>query len=341
MFRRVGRRRLSAGGGLGVGNVRGTREQLLQEGGVGSVVAPWFVASPASIAMVGAPQQFGQPLAGTHRGPELLRRAGVREMLGSLGWRVIDAGDVDMSLGSSRSGVIAGSRNLFERARAFHEEGRLVLSVGGDHSIALGSVGAALAARPETRVLWVDAHADVNTPETSPTGNMHGMPLAYLLGLAADERLDWISDLLAPDRLAYVALRDVDAAERPVLRALRDRGAFVSTMHEVDQWGIGAVMDRALRALGYADDDRPPPLHLSYDIDAIDPQFASATGTVVRGGLTFREAHYVCEAVWATRALGSMDIVEVNDTLTDPARAQETVDLAASLVASACGDVIL
>lgn len=122
-------------------------------------------------------------------------------------------------------------------------------------------------------------------------------------------------------------------------------GAYVSTMREIDEVGIGSVMAGALHSLGYGNNSLPsderPPLHLSFDIDAIDPQYARATGTVVRGGLTFREAHYVCETVSSTQALVSMDIVEVNDTIADADRAKETVDLATSLVASACGDVIL
>lgn len=126
---------------------------------------------------------------------------------------------------------------------------------------------------------------------------------------------------------------------------IRCAGAYVSTMREIDEVGIGAVMANALRSLGYGNDSRSaderPPLHLSFDIDAIDPQYARATGTVVRGGLSYREAHYVCETVSSTQALVSMDIVEVNDTLADADRAKETVELATSLIGSACGDVIL
>lgn len=335
----------SHGGGLGVGNVRGVREQVLDLH-ASVIKAPHFLSQPATIELVGAPQQFGQPLAGTHRGPDLLRRFGLREMLTSLGWRIVDSGDVDMSSpgerreGKHESVVEAGSRRLYEACKAAHRHERLVLALGGDHSIALGSVAAALSQRPDTRILWVDAHADVNTPSTSPSGNMHGMPLGFLLGYAT---YDWLPTPLDPSRLAYVGLRDIDKDEKSRLLELRSRGAYVSTMREVDQFGVGKVMEMALDSLGYNDktDDTPPPLHLSFDIDAIDPQFAAATGTVVRGGLSFREAHYICEAVWSTGALGSMDIVEVNDTLTDPDGAKETVDLAASLVASACGDVIL
>ena len=184
--------------------------------------------------------------------------------------------------------------------------GRFVLTMGGDHSIALGTVAAACAARPDTRVLWVDAHADANSPGTSPSGNMHGMPLAFLLGLVEAESLDedatyfdWLLEkpFLSPERLAYVGLRDVDDDERCALRGLAARGTYVSSMHDVDKYGIGRVVDEALAHLGYdGTDEVPAPLHLSFDVDACDPLIAPATGTAVRGGLSFREAHFVCAA---------------------------------------------
>ena len=216
-----------------------------------------------------------------------------------------------------------------------------------------------LTARPETRVLWIDAHADVNTPATSPSGNMHGMPLAFLLGLvepaslgAAAPAYAWLLEhlprpLLAPERIAYVGLRDVDADERDALRRLRERGAYVTSMSDVDRRGIGAVTDGALAHLGYdvgGGTDHAnggAALHMSFDVDACDPLIAPATGTAVRGGLTYREAHFVCEAAAATGALGSLDIVEVNQALSDVKGADDTVQLAMGLVASALGDSIL
>ena len=319
-----------------------------QKRGVSS--KPWFLAEPLSIALLGAPQEMGQPLAGTARGPTLLRKAGLREMLTALRWRVEDLGDVAMPEedngddSSMRHGtaVLRGARQLFETARTAHLKGQMVVCVGGDHSIALGTVAASVAARPDTRVLWVDAHADVHTPETSTSGNVHGMPLGFLLGLATHPLLDFLP-LLEPKNLAYVGLRDVDAAEKPVLRKLQQQGTFVATMYDVDNDGIGTVMKNAFSSLGYENNGKKrPPLHLSYDVDAIDPLFAPATGTAVRGGLSFREAHFIAEAAFMTGALGSMDIVEVNDSLTDSRQeAEDTVNLAASLVASACGDAIL
>lgn len=197
--------------------MRAAREQL--QGLESEVVVPSsFLGSPATIAVLGAPQRFGQPLRGPDRGPQLLRQAGLREMLSSIGWRIVDMGDVDMlqpdtcleTEASSSSWpkhapfVSASSRRLFEAAKAAHARGFLVLTLGGDHSIALGSVAAAVAFRPDTRLLWVDAHADINTPDTSSSGNMHGMPLGYLLGLASEPKhiTDWLPAPLAPSQLA-------------------------------------------------------------------------------------------------------------------------------------------
>ena len=328
-------------------------------------MSSWPLRVPHTVALVGAPQQYGQPQSGVHKGPALLRAAGMRQIAAGLRWHVEDLGDVDMETTPqtptsrpARRGrdarhaatIGAGSRRLFDACRAAHEDGRFVLTMGGDHSIALGTVAAACAARPDTRVLWVDAHADANSPGTSPSGNMHGMPLAFLLGLVEAESLDedatyfdWLLEkpFLSPERLAYVGLRDVDDDERCALRGLAARGTYVSSMHDVDKYGIGRVVDEALAHLGYDGTDEPPaPLHLSFDVDVCDPLIAPATGTAVRGGLSFREAHFVCEAAAMTGALGSLDIVEVNESLSDVRGAEDTVQLATGLVASALGDRI-
>jgi arginase len=311
----------------------------------------WPLAAPRTVSLIGAPQQFGQPRGGVENAPKLLRQAGLAETVANLDWRVNDEGDVDMQTTQDVAGPLRhaaqighGSRKLMEACVNAHARGNFVLTLGGDHSVALGTVSAALKARPSTKVLWVDAHADCNSPATSPSGNAHGMPLAFLLKLvqsselgAASQAFAWLDDVrLAPQNLAFVGLRDVDAEERKILLRLRERGAFVSTMHDVDRRGIGHVVDTALDHLG---DDGP--LHCSFDVDSCDPLIAPATGTAVRGGLTYREAHFLCEALAATGRLGSLDVVEVNSALADPVGAKATVDLAAGLVASALGAVIL
>lgn len=176
------------------------------------------------------------------------------------------------------------------------------LTLGGDHSIGAGSLAGILKIRPNTGVIWVDAHADINTPEMSESGNMHGMPVGLLMnGVGGDPSkipgFEWLGSedmkdaRLDSSAIVYIGLRDVDTKEREVLR---EKGIKTFTMFDVDKYGIGGVMEQTLDYLLKDDKDRP--IHLSYDIDAVDPILAPATGTAVRGGLTYREAHYVAEA---------------------------------------------
>lgn len=177
--------------------------------------------------------------------------------------------------------------------------GNFPLLLGGDHSISLGSMAGVLRVRPDTGVLWIDAHADLNIPDVSDLGNMHGMPVGLLLDTNTPKQqlsktMNWLDDQprLKPDSIVYVGLRDVDMAERQMLR---DYIIKAYTMHDIDRYDVGTVLDKALEHLLSKDPHHP--LHLSYDIDAIDPALAPATGTTVRGGLTYREAHYIAEAV--------------------------------------------
>ncbi|CAN0317660.1 unnamed protein product, partial [Phaeothamnion confervicola] len=198
----------SGGGILGLHNVRGTLEQLPDQL-LDEVTVPPFLRAPRTAAVIGAPMQFGQPLAGTDRGPRLLREAGLHKVLTQLGWRVHDHGDIDMAAlpagsadpdvagGEATNSVAVGEgcRRLADVAAAAAADGRFVLTLGGDHSVSLGSVAGVLRVRPETCILWVDAHADINTPATSPSGNMHGMPLAFLLRLCDPAKvrgLEWM-----------------------------------------------------------------------------------------------------------------------------------------------------
>jgi len=224
--------------------------------------------------------------------------------------------------------------------------GRFPLILGGDHSIGIGSLAGILRAKPDTGVIWVDAHADLNVPSVSESGNMHGMPLGLMMKELISDRsvipgLEWLEEgtnppHLAPDSLVYVGLRDIDKAERQFIRQL---GIRTFTMYDIDHLGIGRVMDLALEHLLKKKPDRP--LHLSYDIDAVDPLHAPATGTAVRGGLTWREAHFVAEYVVKSGALSSAEIVEVNATLSNDAGATSTVELGHQLVNALLGEAIL
>jgi arginase len=311
---------------------------------------------PKTMSIIGAPMTYGQPFVGTDSGPTQLRDAGIRGMMTSLGWRVEDVGDIDcegIAKNAASSQVISTARNcaivgaVSQKVAEVIEEkikvGRFPLLLGGDHSIGIGSLAAVMKARPNTGVLWIDAHADINTPDISESGNMHGMPVGLLMeGIDIDydelPGLGWLKGRpkVKPDSLVYIGLRDVDPAERHLIRNL---GIKAFTMHDIDHYGIGHVMDMAFEHLLKNDPNRP--LHMSYDIDAVDPVLAPATGTTVRGGLTFREAHFVAEFAAQSGNLASADIVELNPSLSDGEGAQETVELGLQIVTSMLGKSII
>ena len=248
------------------------------------------------------------------------------------------------------------SNQVYDHAR----HGRLVLTLGGDHSIAIGTIaGTSRAIKErlgrEMAVIWVDAHADINTPETSESGNIHGMPVAFLTGLAKEEKADifgWLGDekALSLKKLVYIGLRDIDKGEKKILR---ENGIKAFSMHDIDKYGssllrfagkvshsydrhgIGRVMEMALGHIGY-----DTPIHLSFDVDALDPQWAPSTGTPVRGGLTLREGDYIAECVHETGSLVAMDLVEVNPSL-EAVGAADTIRAGCSLVRCALGDTLL
>ncbi|KAL7508004.1 hypothetical protein ACHAXN_005110 [Cyclotella atomus] len=303
---------------------------------------------------------YGQPFVGTDSSPALLREQGLLKDLSTLGWRVEDNPDLDFNKICSEAtrnhprasqpnakhsiAVGAGNKALAEIVESKLKMGRFPLILGGDHSIGIGSLAGVLRAKPETGVIWVDAHADLNTPDMSESGNMHGMPLGIMMKeLVPDRRvipgLEWMEEgvvpRLSPDSLVYVGLRDIDKAER---KCIRELGIKTFTMYDIDHLGIGRVMDLALEHLLSKGPNRP--IHLSYDIDAVDPLHAPATGTAVRGGLTWREAHFVCEHVVKSGALASAEIVELNPTLSDGQGASETIELGYQLIAALCGERI-
>jgi arginase len=188
------------------------------------------------------------------------------------------------------------------------KKGHMALTLGGDHSIAMGTVSASLSVYPDLGVIWVDAHADINTTETTDSGNLHGMPISFLMGLGEPvKEFEWLKPCLRRERIVYIALRDVDKGEKLILK---ENGIKAYSMHDVDKLGIAKVMEQCFEYLG-----QDTPIHLSFDVDALDPTVAPATGTPVRGGLTFREGHYICEEVFSTGRLVSMDMVEVNPEL--------------------------
>lgn len=304
-------------------------------------------ATGPTVAILGAPLDLGAGRRGVDMGPSALRVAGLGARLAELGFRVEDLGNVGVAQqecamagpASARYlGPIAAScRELAERVKEAVERGKIPLVLGGDHSLAVGTVSgvsAALKARGEgLGVVWMDAHTDMNTPRTSPSGNVHGMPLACLVGSGPRELthiLDYAPKVAARN-VALVGIRDVDLAERALVKK---SGVRVFTMREIDERGMKAVMAEALAVAN----EGTAGFHLSLDMDGVDPREAPGVGTPVRGGFSYREAHLAMEMAADTRRMRSMEVVEVNPVIDE---ANRTALLAVELTLSAMGKTIL
>jgi arginase len=295
------------------------------------------------VAVIGATLDLGAGRRGVDMGPSAIRYAGLEQQLTEkLGVQVSDAGNVispvaeTTAMGDEDARYLDQILDLCDRLSGLVAEaaqrGAIPLVLGGDHSCALGSLVGMAQARGRGGVVWVDAHGDLNTPQTSPTGNVHGMVLAAALGLAGDafRRDGWPLPAVEPGKLALVGVRSLDDGERDLLHELEAR---VFTMSEVDRIGIEPCMREALAHASGADF-----LHVSFDMDVVDPDYAPGVGTPVRGGLSYREAHLAMETVAESKLLDSMDVVEVNPILD---RENATGQLAVELVASALGARIL
>lgn len=291
--------------------------------------------APQRIALIGAPIEVGTSEPGALMGPAALRTAGLVRTLRDLGHTVEDRGDVapaDLAPGASGlPAVAAWAQALSETVEAALDEGAVPLAAGGDHSLSLGSVDGAMrhCARTGRRlaVLWLDAHADFNTPETSPSGNLHGMPLAALCGEPGFSGLfrQPAPPPLDPERVHLFGLRSVDAGERALVRA---RKVGVTDMRAIDEFGVVAPLRRVLERAAAEDAH----LHVSLDIDFLDPAIAPAVGTAVPGGATFREAHLIMEMLHDCGMVRSLDVVELNPFLDERGRsARVLVELVASL----------
>jgi arginase len=294
------------------------------------------------IAVIGATLDLGQGRRGVDMGPSAIRYAGLEERLVSLGYEVRDHGNVETAVPEATALQDESARFLPEikdtcarvAAKVVEESraGGLPLVLGGDHSVALGTLGGLASVHGTGGVLWIDAHADINTPETSPSGNVHGMPLAAALGLAGEafESEAWPLPALDARRVALLGLRQADTGER---KLLREAGVRVFTMSEIDRIGVERAMREALDHVaggGF--------VHVSLDMDALDPEVAPGVGTPVRGGLTYREAHLAFELVAESGVAGSLEVVEVNPILD---RENTTALTAVELVASALGATII
>jgi arginase len=296
-----------------------------------------------NIHIIGVPSDLGASKRGSDMGPNAIRYAGLEERLRELGHTVVDEGNLPVPLRETPpfsnpklknlESILTVCETLATRVEHVYAAGGFPLIIGGDHSLTLGSATGAARARGSIGVLWVDAHGDFNTDETSPSGNIHGMPLAALVG-RGDKRLVELGDFspkVDPAHIAIIGAHDIDATERALLR---QACIHVFTMKEIDREGMRAIMAQALEITASGTNG----LHVSFDMDAVDPNIAPGVGTRVTGGLTYREAHLLMELIYDSGKMTSLDLVEVNPILDHE---NHTANLAVEFALSAFGKSIL
>jgi arginase len=299
------------------------------------------------VSILGVPLGFGQNMAGVDLGPSAMRVAGIMPRIAKLGYEVNDLGDleVDRPRSHPREGeklkyvteIHAACERLAVEVERVVNAGELPITIGGDHSIAIGSLAgvvAALRKRNQTAgLIYFDAHADMNTPDTTPSGNIHGMPLAVLLGFGAPELVNvaGFAPKFDPKLCAHIGARDIDPGERELIPRL---GIRFFTMREIDERGLSACMDEALAIAGKGTGG----YCVTFDVDALDPRDAPGSGTLVRGGLSYREAHLAMEKIADAGGMRALEVVEINTALDVNNR---TAELGVELVLSALGKTIL
>ena len=303
---------------------------------------------PRKIQVIGVPLDLGASRRGVDMGPSAVRVAGLEARLEALGHEVRDGGNISVAVAETKSVGNQSARYLkeitetclrtAEMVEKSLKEGMTPVILGGDHSVAAGSVsGLANFYRQQNQkigLIWIDAHADINTPETSPSGNVHGMPLAALLGLGPDSLTNLLgfAPKVQPENVVLIGVRDIDATEKENIK--RAGVTEVYTMRDIDERGMRTVMEEALRAAGRG----TAGYHVSLDMDWIDPEDAPGVGTPVRGGSTYREAHLAMEIIADHGRMVALEVVEVNPVIDEHNR---TAALAVELISSAFGKKIL
>lgn len=294
------------------------------------------------IDIIGVPIDLGADRRGVDMGPSAIRYAHLHQKLKELGYTLEDKGNIEVPILETcqitdpklkyLDCIIPMGRRIAGAVATSIQSNHFPLVLGGDHSLSIGSIRGAAKHR-RLGVIWVDAHADFNTVETTPSGNIHGMPLAALCGLG-DLRLVCLWDetppVIDPQRVAVIGARDLDLGEK---RNLREAGVMVQSMEQIDRIGMGSAIEKAVERVSRNVDG----IYLSFDMDVLDPRHAPGVGTPVPGGLTYREAHLACEVIAETSKLIGMDIVEVNPILDVQ---NQTAVLAVEFIRSALGSRI-
>ena len=303
------------------------------------------------IQVIGVPLDLGASRRGTDAGPSALRVAGLRGALGQIGYNVLRDININVPQRETqpysaeeqgeirfKQEIVAVCSDLASVTYETLKKGRFPLVIGGDHSLAMGSVSATSHFYREQKqqdigLIWFDAHGDMNTPESSPSGNIHGMPLAHLLGKGDQDLIDLLAPgaKVKPDNVVLIGVRDIDRSEQQIIR---DAGIHVFTMRDIDEMGMAAVSREAIRLVTA----NTVGFHLSFDLDGCDPSVIPGTGTTVQGGVNYREAHLLLEHCAESQNMLAMDVVELNPFLDDKNISAERAVL---LIKSALGECIL
>lgn len=298
-----------------------------------------------NISIIGVPMDHGQNRRGVDMGPSAIRYAGVVDRIEELGHSVTDEGDIQIGQADGSVDTSTNLRNLKVITEATEalgdkvfevaEAGNFPLVLGGDHSIAIGTLSGISERHENLGVIWYDAHADMNTSDTSPSGNIHGMPLAASFGHGHEKltNIRGYSPKVKPENIVIIGARSVDPGERQLIK---DHGIRVYSMHEIDKMGMNAVIEDSIRYL--KEERKTDAVHLSLDLDGIDPMYTPGVGTPVPGGISYRESHLAMEMLFDAGIITSAEFVEVNPILDEKNR---TADVAVALIGSLFGEKLL
>lgn len=300
-----------------------------------------------NVSIIGFPMDLGADRRGVDMGPSALRIAGLQTKLEALGYRVEDNGDIKIEIMERQKiknpklkyldEIIKTSRLLAEKVERVLDKGDFPICLGGDHSMALGTISgiASFCKKRKLRlgVIWIDAHSDMNTDETSPTGNIHGMPLAALMGLGCDELVNLLgfSPKLNPENCVLIGIRSIDEAEKVNIKKLK---VPIYTMNDIDKLGIHRIIAKVLKQFR----EKVDHIHISFDVDSVDPSVAPGVGTPIPGGLSYREAHLLMETIAECGCMSSLEIAEVNPILDHK---NQSASFTSELIASSMGQRIL